>query len=97
MPLFTPELCLLQLPMLVDSRQLQSEVQRLLKKKHSSRLAKLEVGLQGAGQQQVAVLLAWCQAVCGCYDVSVYNFTSCFADARALCLLVGRSLLSSHC
>ncbi|CAN0292102.1 unnamed protein product, partial [Scytosiphon promiscuus] len=36
----------------------------------------------------LAALLAWCQAVCHGYGVPVRNFTTSFADGRALCLLV---------
>ncbi|CAN0308193.1 unnamed protein product, partial [Scytosiphon promiscuus] len=36
----------------------------------------------------LAALLAWCQAVCHGYGVPVQNFTTSFADGRALCLLL---------
>ncbi|CAM9960370.1 unnamed protein product, partial [Chrysoparadoxa australica] len=33
-------------------------------------------------------LLQWCQAICHSHGVPVRNFTTSFADGRALCLLV---------
>ena len=39
-------------------------------------------------QELLSALLAWCQAVCHGYCVPVNNFTTSFADGRALCLLV---------
>jgi hypothetical protein len=40
----------------------------------------------------LAALQEWVQAVCGAYDVSVQNFTSCFGDGVVLCLLVSLQL-----
>lgn len=40
------------------------------------------------GGTLISALLAWCQAVCHGYCVPVVNFTTSFADGRALCLLV---------
>ncbi|CAN0404166.1 unnamed protein product, partial [Scytosiphon promiscuus] len=39
-------------------------------------------------EELLAALLAWCQAVCHGYGVPVQNFTTSFADGRALCLLL---------
>lgn len=42
----------------------------------------------GDDKELLAALLAWCQAVCHGYGVPVRNFTTSFADGRALCLLL---------
>jgi len=34
------------------------------------------------------LLLVWCQAVCSCYNYTVFNFSASFADGIALCLLI---------
>ena len=80
----------MQLPKLVDSKKLRTEVQRVLtKSRHSSRQqAALPDAGTAAGQEQMAVLLSWCQAVCACYGLEVHSFKSSFADACGLCLLV---------
>ena len=85
----------MQLPNLVDAKRLCIEVQRVLSKsRHISRPAALLEGAKTAGHEQVAVLLSWCQAVCGSYGLNVISFKTSFADARGLCLLVNSSLLS---
>ncbi|KAG5187235.1 hypothetical protein JKP88DRAFT_262393 [Tribonema minus] len=45
------------------------------------------IGLSGHGDLQQA-LAVWAQAVCHGYGVPIHNFTTSFADGRALCLLV---------
>lgn len=47
-------------------------------------------GKEGGGgdKELLAALLAWCQAVCHGYGIPVRNFTTSFADGRALCLLL---------
>lgn len=47
-------------------------------------------GGRGAGgdEELLSALLVWCQAVCHGYGVPVRNFTTSFADGRALCLLL---------
>ena len=43
----------------------------------------------GRGDEELlSALLVWCQAVCHGYGVPVRNFTTSFADGRALCLLL---------
>lgn len=43
----------------------------------------------GRGDEELlSALLMWCQAVCHGYGVPVRNFTTSFADGRALCLLL---------
>lgn len=39
-------------------------------------------------EELLQALLVWCQAVCHGYGVPVRNFTTSFADGRALCLLL---------
>lgn len=39
-------------------------------------------------RELLEALLVWCQAVCHGYGVAVRNFTTSFADGRALCLLL---------
>ena len=38
--------------------------------------------------QNTSLLLQWCQAVCSCFGFHVENFTTSFADGKALCYLV---------
>ena len=45
-------------------------------------------GRETSNRELLSALLAWCQAVCHGYGVPVNNFTTSFADGRALCLLV---------
>lgn len=45
-------------------------------------------GAAEAEAQDCRLLLRWCQTVCVGYDVPVRNFTTSFADGRALCLLI---------
>ncbi|CAM9969702.1 unnamed protein product, partial [Laminaria digitata] len=49
-----------------------------------------EGGGEGGGRDKELrlALLGWCQAVCHGYGVPVRNFTTSFADGRALCLLL---------
>ncbi|CAN0414731.1 unnamed protein product, partial [Ectocarpus sp. 12 AP-2014] len=42
----------------------------------------------GGDEELLSALLVWCQAVCHGYGVPVWNFTTSFADGRALCLLL---------
>lgn len=42
----------------------------------------------GGDEELLSALLVWCQAVCHGYGVPVRNFTTSFADGRALCLLL---------
>ena len=85
-------LCALQLPKLVDSFRLRNEVQRVLTKhRRGSKHAALvggEAKAADAGDEQLAVLLSWCQAVCSTFNLNVLNFRTSFADARGMCLLV---------
>ena len=45
-------------------------------------------GVQTSDGDLISALLAWCQAVCHSFGVPVTNFSSSFADGRALCVLV---------
>lgn len=45
-------------------------------------------GVTTDNKELLAALLVWCQAVCHGYGVPVRNFTTSFADGRALCLLL---------
>ncbi|NXH85448.1 ASPM protein, partial [Edolisoma coerulescens] len=38
--------------------------------------------------ENVKLLMAWVNAVCGFYDIKVENFTVCFSDGRVLCHLI---------
>ncbi|NXP08625.1 ASPM protein, partial [Thinocorus orbignyianus] len=38
--------------------------------------------------ENVKLLLAWVNAVCGLYNIKVENFTVCFSDGRVLCHLI---------
>jgi hypothetical protein len=82
----------LQLPQLVRAQALKSEVLRILARNRlraqarDQHAAPLHVYLN---DETINLLMEWVQAVCGGYGVRVHNFTSSFADGRALCLLVG--------
>lgn len=45
-------------------------------------------GSDGDDKHLLSALLVWCQAVCHGYGVPIRNFTTSFADGRALCLLL---------
>jgi hypothetical protein len=45
----------------------------------------------------LATLMDWVQAVCRGYDISVANFTNCFADGVVLCLLVSPGVMLCMC
>ena len=83
-------LCALQLPKLVDSFRLRNEVQRVLTKHWRGNKHAALVGneAKAAGDEQLAVLLSWSQAVCSTFNLNVLNFRTSFADARGMCLLV---------
>jgi len=84
-----------QLPKLIDSSKLRSEVQRILTKGRNSKRAPASAAdVKDAGDERLAVLLSWCQAVCGSYGLTVLNFRTSFADARGMCLLVRASAIS---
>ncbi|KAA6419435.1 MAG: abnormal spindle-like microcephaly-associated protein [Trebouxia sp. A1-2] len=83
-----------QLPKLVDSSKLRSEVQRILSKTRHSKRQQHSSTAPEAGEERLAVLLSWCQAVCGAYGLTVVNFRTSFADARGLCLLMSYYLPS---
>lgn len=72
----------------MDSSKLRSEVQRILSKTRHSKRQQHSSTAPEAGEERLAVLLSWCQAVCGAYGLTVVNFRTSFADARGLCLLV---------
>ncbi|NXJ97483.1 ASPM protein, partial [Corythaixoides concolor] len=38
--------------------------------------------------ENVKLLMAWINAVCGFYNIKVENFTVCFSDGRVLCYLI---------
>ncbi|NXL09167.1 ASPM protein, partial [Mesembrinibis cayennensis] len=38
--------------------------------------------------ENVKLLMAWVNAVCGFYNIKVENFTVCFSDGRVLCYLI---------
>ncbi|DBB17480.1 TPA: hypothetical protein ACH3X3_014500 [Trebouxia sp. C0006] len=86
--------CVKPLPKLVDSSKLRSEVQRVLSKTRHSKKQQPSSTETEAGEERLAVLLSWCQAVCGAYGLTVVNFRTSFADARGLCLLVSYYLPS---
>lgn len=47
-----------------------------------------ECRAQNDDTELTTLLLRWCKAVCSCFGFSIENFTSSFADGKALCLLV---------
>ena len=65
---------------LVDIERLNEEVERFSTKR--------TVPLVVHGNENLDALLRWCHAVCGHFNVTVHNFTSCFANGVANCLLV---------
>ena len=72
----------------MDSSKLRSEAQRVRSKTRHSKRQPPSSAEPEAGEERLAVLLSWCQAVCGAYGLTVVNFRTSFADARGLCLLV---------
>lgn len=87
----------LQLPKLVDSYKLRSEVQRvLIKARHAKQQVMSSVEARAGGDERLDVLLSWCQAVCGSYGLTVANFRTSFADARGMCLLVSAQAAASE-
>jgi hypothetical protein len=85
-----------QLPALAKTTTLKFEVQRIAAKhrqnKRPGAAAKVDTLNVYFGEEYINLLMQWVQAVCTFYGLRVQNFTTCFADGRALCYMVGPSL-----
>ena len=79
-----------QLPRLLDLRTLRAEVARLeARSRNPDPVPVLGTGADGLQRSEhLALLLRWAQAVCERGGCRVRSFATCFADGRALCLLV---------
>lgn len=83
-----------QLPRLLDLRTLRAEVARLEARGRNPNPGPGPAPAHSAGadgleaSEHLALLLRWAQAVCGRGGCRVRSFATCFADGRALCLLV---------
>lgn len=80
-----------QLPNLVDIERLKNEIYAIQRtRKFASKIIKFSpvCGDISSCQDICDLLLVWCQVVCSCYNVVVTNFSSDFADGRALCFLI---------
>lgn len=86
-----------QLQSLVDTTVLQREVDGIQQRMSYRALEFLEAQQRRApvrsssdstSDDVYALLLAWCRAVCANYAVPVSDFTTSFADGRALCYLL---------
>jgi abnormal spindle-like microcephaly-associated protein len=84
----------LQLPPLLPLPTMRAELERLLATARRQAAPGGQAGGAGAplavylADERLSLLMEWVQAVCLHTDVSVANFTTCFADGRVLCLLV---------
>jgi hypothetical protein len=87
----------LQVPLLVRPSTLRIEIQRIAArcslKPARAKAGKLDTLNVYFADEHISLLMQWVQAVCFGYGLRVHNFTSCFCDGQALCLLV--SLLVS--
>ncbi|OXB68288.1 hypothetical protein ASZ78_016689 [Callipepla squamata] len=92
-----------QVDVLLDVEQLKEEI-KFLKNAHKIKmqLGALKLFSSCCGVQEdssgspspqnhsenVKLLMAWVNAVCGFYNIKVENFTVCFSDGRVLCHLI---------
>ncbi|OXB84182.1 UNVERIFIED_CONTAM: hypothetical protein H355_007065 [Colinus virginianus] len=92
-----------QVDVLLDVEQLKEEI-KFLKNAHKMKmqLGALKLFSSCCGVQEdssgspspqnhsenVKLLMAWVNAVCGFYNIKVENFTVCFSDGRVLCHLI---------
>ena len=80
-----------QLPNLVDIERLKNEIYAIQRtRKFASKIINFSpvCGDITSCEDICDLLLVWCQVVCSCYNVLVTNFSSDFADGRALCFLI---------
>ncbi|XP_065599126.1 abnormal spindle-like microcephaly-associated protein [Cyrtonyx montezumae] len=92
-----------QVDVLLDVKQLKEEI-KFLKNAHKIKMqlgalklfsscCRIQEDNSGSPSPQnhsenVKLLMAWVNAVCGFYNIKVENFTVCFSDGRALCHLI---------
>jgi hypothetical protein len=80
-----------QLPNLVDIERLKNEIYAIQRtRKFASKIINFSpvCGDITSCEDICDLLLVWCQVVCSCYNLLVTNFSSDFADGRALCFLI---------
>ncbi|NXH35807.1 ASPM protein, partial [Myiagra hebetior] len=91
-----------QVDVFLNVEQLKEEIE-FLKNTHKrkARLGAIKTSATGFGVEEdsgnfssqsysenVKLLMAWVNAVCGFYSIKVENFTVCFSDGRVLCHLI---------
>ena len=86
------------IPAVINSEQIQKEIKVLMAGQSKSAIAELEASIRedptnshlnaATAVPEVSLLLQWCAAVCNLFNMRVTNFTSSFADGRALCFLI---------
>ncbi|KAM6305692.1 abnormal spindle-like microcephaly-associated protein, partial [Aegotheles albertisi] len=90
-----------QVDVFLDVKQLKEEIEFLKNAyKRKTQLGVLKTFPNGCRVQEnsnsslqsysenVKLLMAWVNAVCGFYSIKVENFTVCFSDGRVLCYLI---------
>lgn len=79
-----------QVPQLVAVPVLRREVQRIsAHNKRQGRTPGPEASLTAPiADERLGLVMQWVQALCCHFDLPVLNFTTSFADGRALCLMV---------
>ncbi|NXI40183.1 ASPM protein, partial [Galbula dea] len=90
-----------QVDVFLDVEQLKEEIEFLkITHKRKTQLGTLKTSANCRVQEDnsnsspqsysenVKLLMAWVNAVCGFYDIKVENFTVCFSDGRVLCHLI---------
>eukprot|EP00980_Cylindrotheca_fusiformis_P001667 scaffold381_cov138-Cylindrotheca_fusiformis.AAC.3 len=70
------------------SNQARRKVQGLLEKELKTGEEERTSGDSSAENVLKSLLFRWCQAVCSSFGITLNDFTTSFADGRALCLLV---------
>ncbi|TDH73708.1 hypothetical protein CCR75_008709 [Bremia lactucae] len=83
-----------QLQSLVDASRMRQEIATVIKRMsfHAKECFDRQQEQAPLGctyeHESYSLLLEWCRAVCANYDVSIHDFTSSFADGKALCYLL---------
>jgi abnormal spindle-like microcephaly-associated protein len=83
-----------KLSLLLNKDQLKEEIgtiEQLHGTQHHKPLVQAQADGKSAlseGKEELTLLLRWCQLICATYGVAVTDFTTSFADGKALCLLV---------
>ena len=86
------------IPAIINSKQIQKEIKLLMAGEPEAAIVELKASIAedptnshlsaATTVPAISLLLQWCAAVCNLFNMRVTNFTSSFADGRALCYLI---------